>query len=98
MDNKIKLTEEHTCPPITRRVYEGLGYRISVTVFDDDKEIICKPIDDILYQPQIIARSGKTLLEPVKISLNRNTVSTEIKYLQNAEELMTYLEENFDSL
>lgn len=96
--NKLVLTDTHSRASITRRVYEGFGYRVAVTEMDGDKEIICKPAEDILYQPQIIARSGTSLLEPVKISMNRKAVETEIKHLQNAKELMAYIEENFDSL
>lgn len=98
MNNLLTLIEEHTRPPITRREYKGYGYRISVIIVDGDKEIICKPTEDILYQPQITARSGTTFLEPVKVLLNREALKTEIRHLQNAETLMAYIEENFDSL
>lgn len=98
MSNILILKDTHTRDMITRRVYNGFGYRVSVTEMDGDKEIICKPMDDILYQPQIYARSGTSLLEPVKISMNRKAVAAEIGYLKNAERLMAYIEENFDSL
>lgn len=98
MSNSLTLIETRTRGTITRRVYEGFGYRVSVTEMDGDKEIVCKPTDDVLYQPQIYARSGTTLLEPVKISLNRKAVKQEIAHLENAEKLMGYIEENFESL
>lgn len=96
--NLLTLTDTHTRGTITRRVYEGFGYRVSVTEMEGDKEIVCKPTDDVLYQPQIYARSGTTLLEPVRISMNRKAVKQEIAHLENAEKLMAYIEENFESL
>lgn len=96
--SNLTLIETRTRDMITRRVYKGFGYRVNVTELDGDKEIVCKPEDDVLYQPQIMARSGTTLLEPVRISMNRKAVKQEIAHLENAEKLMGYIEENFESL
>ncbi|MGN0415963.1 MAG: hypothetical protein ACI4FX_10815 [Agathobacter sp.] len=98
MSDVLKLTDTRTRGMITRRVYDGFGYRVSVTEMEGDKEIVCKPTDDVLYQPPIYARSGTSLLEPVRISMNRKAVKQEIAHLENAEKLMGYIEENFENL